>query len=293
MIALICIALPAGAGAAREQPVWLCKPGKERNPCKRGLRTTLITPTGEPIEVKEVRAPKRRKIDCFYVYPTVSDQEGPNASLRIHPEQRSIALTQALRELIANEIDDDPELRRRTLSALLLGGDVTVEEGRDVGGDFEHVRACRKRTQLHCVIAFSTFNDPVPDDAVFGRTAEPRLEVLCTNPAGLRGVSASLRTVYPSKPFAQETSIGAATRLVGFPEVDVSTRWIEADGAYTGRCSSANGADVLQITDVGGAPHLRAVPNAAWGLHLTDANIALGNLVNVIRRQIAEYVARR
>jgi hypothetical protein len=117
--------------------------------------------------------------------------------------------------------------------------------------------------------------------------------VLCTNPAGLRGVSGSLRTIYPSKPFAPDTSIGAATRLVGLPEVDVDTRWIEADGAYTGDCSSANDAAVLQITDVGGAPHLRAVPNAAWGLHLTDANIALGNLVNIVRRQITEHVARR
>src|SRR5688500_9673356 len=89
--------MPAGAGAAREGPVWLCTPGKERNPCKRGLKTTLITPTGDPIEVKDVKAPRHRKIDCFYVYPTVSDQEGPNASLRIDPEERSIALYQAAR----------------------------------------------------------------------------------------------------------------------------------------------------------------------------------------------------
>ena len=37
------------------------------------------------------------KIDCFYVYPTVSDQKGPNANLHIDPEERSIALYQAAR----------------------------------------------------------------------------------------------------------------------------------------------------------------------------------------------------
>jgi hypothetical protein len=31
------------------------------------------------------------------------------------------------------------------------------------------------------------------------------------------------------------------------------------------------------------------VPNAAWGLHLTDANIALGNLVTVVRHEVAAY----
>jgi hypothetical protein len=36
-------------------------------------------------------------IDCFYVYPTVSDQKGPNANLHIDPEEKSIALYQAAR----------------------------------------------------------------------------------------------------------------------------------------------------------------------------------------------------
>jgi hypothetical protein len=116
--------------------------------------------------------------------------------------------------------------------------------------------------------------------------------VLCTNPAALGGGSADLRTVYPSKPFAPDTTIGAATRLVGFPVVDTSTRWIEADGAYNGHCSSANGANVLEISGNDGAPTLRPVPNAAWGLHLTDANIALGNLVTTVRHEISTYGAQ-
>ena len=44
---------------------------------------------------------------------------------------------------------------------------------------------------------------------------------------------------------------------------------------------------------IGAAPILRAIPNATWGLHLTDANIALGNLIGMVRHEIKRYVARR
>src|SRR5204863_542005 len=67
------------------------------NPCKRGLKTTLISPSGEKLGVKNPKTHGRRKVDCFYVYPTVSDQQGQNANLHIDPEERSIALYQAAR----------------------------------------------------------------------------------------------------------------------------------------------------------------------------------------------------
>ena len=69
----------------------------------------------------------------------------------------------------------------------------------------------------------------------------------------------------------------------------MSTPWIEVDGAYNGQCSSADGANVLQIAGVPGAPVLHPVPDASWGLHLVDANIALGNLVDVVRTQAFVY----
>jgi hypothetical protein len=34
---------------------------------------------------------------------------------------------------------------------------------------------------------------------------------------------------------------------------------------------------------------LTASPDATWGLHLADANIALGNLADLMRHQIALY----
>ena len=353
LILLACIPRIAAA-----EPVWLCKPGQVPDPCRSGLKTTQFSPSGQQLGVTDPHR-GRLKIDCFYVYPTVSDQQTTNANRQVDPEERSIALYQAarysqecrvfapmyrqvtlhalfsgqpitdearqiayssaaeawqtylkdynhgrgvvlighsqgsfiLRQLIAQRIDPNPALRRRLVSALLLGGNVTVKHGRAAGGDFQNLSACRSRDQLHCVVAFSTFNAPVPSNAVFGRTTAAGLEVLCTNPAALAGGSAKLDTIYPTKPFAPGTLIGAATAAIGLPDLDASTPWIESR-AYTGECSSANGADVLQITDRAGAPHLNPVPDATWGLHLADANIALGNLVGLVHHQVANYLSK-
>jgi len=49
------------------------------------------------LSVDPVKATPNPNVDCFYVYPTVSDQKTPNANLHIDPEERSIALYQAAR----------------------------------------------------------------------------------------------------------------------------------------------------------------------------------------------------
>jgi hypothetical protein len=131
--------------------------------------------------------------------------------------------TNRLTELVADEIDPNPTLRKRLISALLLGGNVLVAEGRSLGGDFKHVKACRSPRQIGCVVAFSTFNAPVPPTANHGRTTEPGLEVLCTNPAALGGGSGQLTPVYPSEPFAPATTMGRAFEAIGWPMPDVST----------------------------------------------------------------------
>jgi hypothetical protein len=350
-LASLALVLLSARSAAAAEPVWLCKPGIANNPCEPGLRTTAISPGGQVLGAYTPRRAHSRRVDCFYVYPTVSDQTTGNANLDVDPELRSIALYQAARysqvcrvfapvyrqvtvrallglatgtpdfdlayadvlaawrsylarynhgrgvvllghsqgsihliRLLREQIDPNPGLRRRLVSALLLGWPVTVAAGRDVGGDFQNVRACRSALQTRCVIAFSTFNAPVPANSRYGRTSIPGREVLCTNPAALRGGRAPLRSIFPAAPFAPGTLIGAATSAVGFTVPAVSTPWV-ATTAYEGRCESAEGANVLQITGRPGAPALNAVPDATWGLHLVDANIALGNLVGVVWTQ--------
>jgi hypothetical protein len=348
----------AFAGSAQAKTVWLCKPGLASNPCAPSLTTTDFTPTGTKIRVDHVKAAKDPKVDCFYVYPTVSDQTGPNANLNIDPQEDSIALYQAarysqycrvyapmyrqgtiggiggpqivsaykgaykdvlaawktyltrfnkgrgfvlighsqgsfhLRKLIAEQVDTKPAVRKRLISAILLGGNVVVKKGKDVGGDFKNVPACRSDTQLGCVIGFSTFNQVPPADSKFGRTTAKGQQVLCTNPASLHGGSGLITPIEPTAPFAPGSSINAGIALLQLPLPTAPTPFIAIPDAYRAHCSSAAGANVLQIAPHGGAPVAKPSPDPTWGLHLVDANIALGNLLQIVGSEARAYAKR-
>ena len=355
--ALAAVGRRAAPATAHAKTVWLCKPGMEANPCAGRLDTARFSPAGQPLGGDSPARRARRRVDCFYVYPTVSDQKTPSATRSVDPELRSIARWQAaryagtcrvfapvyrqvtltglssagaedgrarayrdvraawrdylarhnhgrgvvlighsqgtfhLRKLVAEEIDGDRRLRRRLVSAILLGGNVTVAQGRDVGGDFRHVPACRAADQLGCVVAFSAYNGPVPADAPFGR-AQPGRAVLCVNPAALGGGPAPIEPQIPRAPFAPGTGIAAVIAALGFPVPSGATAtWLAFPGAYTGECVEEDGASVLRVTPAPGAPALQPVP-ATWGLHMADANIALGDLVALVRRQAAAYARR-
>ncbi len=200
--------------------------------------------------------------------------------------------TGVLRRLIREEVDPYRSERKRVISAILLGGNVLVKAGEDVGGDFQKLPGCRSRRQVGCVIAFVTFQGPVPANSRFGRTTEPDREVLCTNPTSLRGGSGIATPVFPTEPFAPG-GIAVGISLLGVTLPQASTPWASIPRAYRTECSSADGADVLQIQGRNGAPTFKPSPDATWGLHLVDANIALQNLTNVVRRQARGWLARR
>ncbi len=363
-------ATPTGGTAAASGTVWLCRPGLTPNPCTPGLSTTVYSPTLRPLRTTTPPAVRHPAIDCFYVYPTVSDQKTGNADLSIDPEERSIALYQVarysqvcrifapiyrqvtlaaigigspttppdsglafsslesafrdylhndnhgrgfvlighsqgafiLRQLIHKDIDPDPQLRSRLVSAILLGGNVLVKPGPSgVGGDFRHVPACRSARQTGCVIAFSTFDQPVPPNSLFGRPGGPGSSsaphgsiVLCTNPAALGGGKGLVTPIVPTAPFAPGTSIAAGVALLHMqrPVPAPRTVWYSLPGAYRAYCSSTNGAHVLEVSAVDGAETLTPSPDPTWGLHLVDANIALGNLVQIVSSQATAYKAR-
>jgi hypothetical protein len=317
----------------------------------------VYSPTGQRLGVEHPRAVRNPKIDCFYVYPTVSQQSTPLSNFAIEPAETAIAQAQVgrysqlcrvyapiyrqftlggifnpsgvtaaelalpladvraafadylahdnhgrgfvlighsqgsflLRALIARDIDGKASVRRRLLSAILLGGNVAVPAGRGVGVDFRHISACRSKTQLACVMAWSTFDTPLLANSKFGLTTAPGQAVLCTNPAALAGASGVLNPIVPGRPFPPGSSIALGIVLPGISQTPASTPWVAQPGAYSGACSSAGGGNVLQVTPRNGAPALRSVPDGTWGLHLFDANIALGNLLTVLQSEAAAY----
>ena len=204
--------------------------------------------------------------------------------------------TMMLTKLITSEIDPNPDARRLLVSALMIGGNVMVATGQDVGGDFQNIPACRSADQTGCVVAYSSFNQPPPPDAMFGRAdtgpraselAGKNVEVLCVNPASLSGGTGALKPYFGTAPFP-----GPIGALLGkLPPIP--TPWVAYSGLYTAHCESSGGANWLQVDTTSIAGDQRPVEQqsigAAWGLHLYDVSIALGNLVDLVRQQAAAF----
>lgn len=180
--------------------------------------------------------------------------------------QGSFELTQLLQE----EIDGDPALRARLVSALLIGGSVAVRPGQDTG-DLTNVPACRRPGQTGCVVAYNSFAGTPPPDSLFGRGSADR-EVLCTNPAALTGGPAPLR------PYLPASEVGSGGKgFVTYP------------GALRAECRSRAGVSWLEVsgTTAPARQLLRAASaQPAWGLHRADVSLALGDLVALVRTQI-------
>jgi hypothetical protein len=89
LAALIVMGIASGSAVAMKAPktVWLCKPKLENNPCEQSLTATVVQTNGEASR-QETPIAKKPPIDCFYVYPTVSEQETEKSKLT-RPRSRS------------------------------------------------------------------------------------------------------------------------------------------------------------------------------------------------------------
>jgi hypothetical protein len=196
-------------------------------------------------------------------------------------------------KLIQTQIDPNATLRKRLVSAIILGGNVTVPDGADVGGSFKHIPTCNSASQTGCVIAYSSFPSQPPADSNFGRpgqgvslqsgqTTTTGVHVVCVNPASLTGGSAPLEPYF---------NLTARQQAAG----GVKTPWVEYPDLYSASCRSAGGATWLQVDDVGRAsdprPRITETLGPTWGFHLYDVNLALGNLVGDVRTEEQAYQA--
>jgi hypothetical protein len=351
--------------------LWLCRPGMANNPCVSGLDTTVVQADGAR-SVALFTPAKNPKVDCFYVYPTLS--EAATAAAPLAPEPAAAAVTRAqvgrfqsvcrlfvpvyrqltragLAEVIAGrsiptgvpaqatadvvsawhdyldhynqgrgvvllghsqgagqlisllktEIDRSPSERARLVSAIALGGDLLVPIGKDVGGDLQTIPACRTPTQHACVVAYSMFSIPPPANSYFGRadTAIGRtrattagLQVLCVNPADLRGGTAGLHPYFPAQMLGGTHLVGQAQSFLP----NLTTGFVAFPGQLTGACRNVGGASWLQIdhpargTGSADLPLARAQTlGPRWGLHLLDFNADQGDLINLVGEEAASW----
>ncbi len=345
--------------ASTGHTVWLCFPGRPSDPCAGSLATTAVRADGSAT-VTHPSIAAAPPIDCFYVYPTVSDEDRGNSDLRVQLPEVVVAQAQAaqfsqvcrvyapmyrqitdrglttpslhaspieaytslvaawrdylahdndgrgvvlighsqgayiLKELIKTTIDPDPKLRRLLVSAILLGGQVLAGNGPagksgTAGSTLPHVPPCSSTGDTGCVIAYSSFSSTPPAGARFGRDPSSASHVMCVNPAAPGSLAAEpVDPLFPT--LVLRLTAGAA--LAG-----VSTPWVSFPGLYTARCMRSGTASWLQITRIrvpgDTRPVVRPLYGPGWGLHATDVNIALANLVGVVRTQASAFAKRQ
>jgi hypothetical protein len=203
-----------------------------------------------------------------------------------------------LRDLIASEIDGKP-IQQQLVSAIIVGTSVDVPEGHEVGGTYKHIPLCRSAKQIGCVITFSSYRDrlPPPTDAYFGRIVGEFIPG-CTNPAALGGGKGELASYF--------STMGEISLRVGeyipwtTPTQPVETPFVSVPGMIFAQCVRADEFSYLEISVAGNPDDARAddfvgdywVENEivpAFGLHLIDMNLTMGNLVEIVGQQARVY----
>lgn len=208
-----------------------------------------------------------------------------------------------LTQLISAEIDGKP-VKDRIVSALLLGTNLPVEKGKDVG-QFKTLPLCKSAAQTGCVIAYASFREtsPPPANSLFGRLREPNpaMESACVNPANLAGGPGELHAY-----------LGSGSTIIGAlppPEwvkggARITTPFVSVPGLLSAQCVNKDGFNYLsvrvngdpadpRIDDIRGDVPSASGPNPQWGLHLIDVGLAMGNLVDIVGQQSKAYLAKK
>jgi hypothetical protein len=235
-------------------------------------QTTVAAMNGE-VSGADNELAYRDVLDAWRFYLTHYNQ-GRGVVLIGHSQGASHLL-----RLVSEEIDGK-KIQRQLVSALLIGANIQVPKGHDVGGAFQHIPLCGKADQTGCVIAYSSYLASLPPgaDAIFGAAAGPASSNACVNPGALTNGG----------------ELDAELPTVGEVATALGTDLVENPGLISGACTTAGDRTYLAIaikpTGIGAEKLDRlltalAMRGPRWGLHALDVNIALGSLVEIVGRQ--------
>lgn len=206
--------------------------------------------------------------------------------------------------MIENLIEEEhKEWLHQLVSAIILGGSVTVEAGEPAKGSFDEVPACKTESEIACVIAYSSYYTESPPEpaptSIFTFTLWPYHEILCVNPT-LAKQKASKGHLIPYVP----TTTMQGQLESGQPAPKASTPWIAEPGLATAQCRRNESDTWLQVKLANmkasveaerladhEIPQEETYEGANWGLHRDDVNEALGNLVGTVEAEEQTYLA--
>ncbi|HWJ62322.1 MAG TPA: DUF3089 domain-containing protein [Acidimicrobiales bacterium] len=232
-------------------------------------------------------------LDAFRTY-MAEDNHGRGVVLIGHSQG-----TGMLHQLITEEIDPNPDVRKQLVGAYLAGGTVGVPEGKAVGGDFDEIPLCTEEGETGCIVNWVTYRStsPPPSDAFFGRPGRDGMVAACVNPAAIGGGPGELDAYLPANSQASIlSSLGTTSSGAGWLDEaagTVTTPFVRLPGLATGQCTSTDGFNYL-AAEVHPDPGPRADDivgdlTPQWGLHLVDVNLVMGNLVEDVKAQAETY----
>lgn len=203
-----------------------------------------------------------------------------------------------LTRLIASEIDGEP-VQDRLVSALLVGSTIEVPL-RGGFGDFRSIPLCASADSIGCVIAYSSFraDAPPPADSLFGAARTTGMKAACVNPAEIDGSGGALKPLLPAGAILFDELAPPAPWTADGPPVE--TPFVALPGLLTARCIDRGGLSYLAVTvnadpddprtdTISGDVVVDGAVRPQWGLHLFDMHLAMGNLVDIVVRQSAEW----
>jgi hypothetical protein len=206
-----------------------------------------------------------------------------------------------LSQLLAREIEGSPAAELM-LSALLIGYNIEVPEGQVVGGTFARTPLCTRSGQTGCVVTYVSFRatKPPPEGSLFGRTAVPGRTIACTNPAAL-GSPAS--TPLDSYWYAGPSVTRTQNPITWSSQGEAPAPFLRTEGLVSAQCVNQGNAGYLAITVNADPDDARTdrIPGdvmfggqvqPAWGLHLADVNLALGDLLRLVEQQRDAFLRR-
>lgn len=344
---------------------WLCHPDLPGDGCDVDIDRTLVMPDGTTRRL-ETERPDSPPIDCFYIYPTVSEDLTPNSDLEMGPGEQGVVAAQfapfarecrlfapAYRQttlfalnifLQTGQQPANEEMRYADVAAawetylrdhndgrgvVLIGhsqGAELVQQllrrrifGRPVAdrilsampigfntpldpetGRFGDMPPCETAGQIGCLISYVSFRaDSPPDaDAWFGRMDAQGQTTACTNPAALTDENATGLDAW---------LLARSRQGSGDPEfgegIEVTTRFAEMPGLLSATCRSNDSHSWLAVSvsgdpsdpradDIAGDLVIQGEIQTAWGLHLVDMNLAMGNLLDIVAAQSKTFAGR-
>src|SRR5206468_11642484 len=197
-----------------------------------------------------------------------------------------------LQQLIAREIEKQPQLLARMKLAIIPGYNVLVPPGKRVGGTFKKTPLCSRPGETGCVIAYSSFRErnAPPPGAMFGFSDQPGMTVGCVNPA-LPGSRDWVKL--DSYWFASSSYDVPGGPIRWSSEGQPSTPYVRTQGLVSGKCVTDGPRGYLSIrtnsrpgeiwtNHIGGEVAVLGMFLPGWGMHLADIAVAQGDLLRAV-----------